>query len=321
MLKYLKHLFLENQIMIVLLAMVLGLLIPEPLQPLKAFSTQFLIIVFFTSSLRLSFGEIRDYARDLKLLAASNLFMLVVLPFALYMPVAFAASVFNDAWLKDWALALLIIGAMPTGMTIALIADFMGGVTSLALVMTATTSLLAPVFIPLVFKVAIGQFVPIPILSMFWSLTLTIVAPFLLAMLVKEKAPRFTKRWSEWFRGTSVLAFGLLIAGIVADSAGPNLINWTKGDLIMATYAMIWLGALTWAAYKLVSWRARAERITVALCMVYLNNTLALFIAGRFFPDANVMPKLILLLVSVNALLPPIRWEARRLIKKTPLPS
>lgn len=311
---YLKHLFLENQILIVLLAMVLGLVIPEPFRPLKAYSTQLLIVVFFASSLRLSLDEIRGYARDKKLMAAANGFMLLVLPLALYMPAAGLARLLDLPWLADWALALLIFGAVPTGMTIALIADFIGGVTSLALVLTATTSLLAPFTIPFIFKISIGQSIAIPIIPMFWSLALTIVAPFSLAMLVKRGAPRFVKRWNETFRGLSVLAFGLLIAGIVADTGGSDLLHWTWHDAIVLVGATVWLGALTWGIYRAIVWRTSSERLTVALCMVYMNNTLALFIAGRFFPETNAIPKLLLLLLAANILLFPIKQEAKHLM-------
>lgn len=310
----LKHIFLENQILIVLLAMVLGILIPEPFRPLKTYSTQLLIVVFFASSLRLSLDEIRNYMRDSKLMIAANAFMLFVLPLALYMPTASLGRWLNIPWLSDWALALLIFGAVPTGMTIALIADFIGGVTSLALVITATTSLLAPFTIPLLFKITIGQFVPIPIIPMFWSLALTIVAPFSFAMLVKRGAPRFVKRHSELFRGLSVLAFGLLIAGIVADTGGSNLLKWSWYDGVVLVFATIWLGALTWGLYRALSWRTSSERLTVALCMIYMNNTLALFIAGRFFPDTNTIPKLLLLLLAANILLFPIKQEAKHLM-------
>lgn len=310
----LKHLLLENQILIVLLAMILGLVVPEPFRPLKAFSTQLLILVFFTSSLRLSIDEIRGYARDSRLMLWANVFMLFILPLALYMPVAALGHFFHLPWLNDWALALLIFGSVPTGMTIALIADFIGGVTSLALVITATTSLLAPLTIPLVFKLTIGQFVPIPIVPMFWSLALTIVAPFALAMLVKKGAPRFIKRRSEWFRGVSVLAFGLLIAGIVADTGGSNLLRWSWHDGIVLIFATIWLGALTWGMYRALTWRTSSERLTVALCMIYMNNTLALFIASRFFPETNAIPKLLLLLLATNILLFPIKQEAKHLM-------
>lgn len=310
----LKHVLLENQIIVVLLAMVLGVVIPEPFRPLKHYSTQLLILVFFASSLRLSVEEIASYARDSKLMLWVNAFMLGILPLALYMPAAGLIKLFGATWLEPWALALLIFGAVPTGMTIALIADFIGGVTSLALVITATTSLLAPLTIPLIFKITIGQFVPIPIVSMFWSLALTIVAPFTLAMFVKKSAPKFVKRWSEWFRGISILAFGLLIAGIVADTGGASLSHWEWRDAVVLVVAMLWMGALTWGLYRLLKWRTASERLTVALCMIYMNNTLALFIANRFFPNSGTLPKLLLLLLAANILLFPIKQEAKKLM-------
>lgn len=310
----LKHVLLENQIIIVLLAMVLGLLFPDTFQPLKAFSTQLLIVVFFASSIRLSIEEVTSYVRDKKLMLWANVFMLGILPLALYAPVAMIGHFFQVDWLEPWALALLIFGAVPTGMTIALIADFIGGVTSLALVITTTTSLLAPLTIPFIFKLTIGQYVPIPVVSMFWSLALTIIAPFFMAMLVKKSAPRFVNRWSEWLRGVSVIAFGLLIAGIVAETGGASLLRWEWRDAVVLLFAIGWMGALTWGLYRLLYWRTGSERLTVALCMIYMNNTLALFIANRFFPESGALPKLLLLLLAANILLFPIKREAKKLM-------
>lgn len=310
--RQLRHVLFENQIMIVFLALILGLVVPEPFKPLNAYSTQLLIIVFFASSLRLSWQEIRRYVHDWRLIGLAVFFMLIVLPLALFAPLGTLGRFTGSQDLETWALALLILGAMPTGMTIALIADFMGGVTSLALVITAATSLLAPLTVPIVFKIAIGRIVPIPILSMFWSLCLTIVIPFVLAMISKRAAPRFVTRYGEVFRVISVLAFGALIAGIVSDTSGDTLLHWTQNDLLIAIGSILWLGALTWVVYAIPKHHRLNERITLALSMVYLNNTLSLFIADRFFHDTNVMPKLLLLLIAVNALLPPIKWEAKR---------
>ncbi len=301
-----KHLLAENQILVVLLALILGLALPDILRPLNAFSTQLLIIVFFTSSLRLSLHELLDYAKDWKMLLLANIFMLIVLPFSLFLPFTYFST--------SWALALLILGAMPTGMTIALVADFFGGKTSLALLVTSTTSLLAPFTIPLVFKIAVGQNVPIPVLQMFWSLFLTIVIPFVFAMLVKRAVPRFVAKHDNHLRQLSVLAFGVLIAGIVADTSGDTLIALSMRDVIVISLFVIWMGALTWASYSMIPWRQPSERITIALCMVYLNNTLALFIGDRFFHDQGVVPKLIFLLVIVNVLLPPLKWVAAHII-------
>lgn len=304
-----KRLVIENQMSVVLLAFILGIVLPDVFRPLNAFSTQLLILVFFFSSLRLSLSEVVSYAKDWRMLAVSSLFMLVVLPFALFLP----ARPFG----QDWAVALLILGAMPTGMTIALVAEFFGGKTSLALVVTTVTSLLAPFSIPIVTKIALGEAVPIPILQMFWSLFLTIVAPFVLAMLMKRAAPRFVERRDAWFRNISVAAFGLLIAGIIANTtSGGAPISLTMRDVLVLVGATLWLGTLTWAAYFITPWRTRSERVTIALCMLYMNNTLALFVADKFFAHLGAVPKQILLLIVVNALLPPLKLFAAWILRK-----
>lgn len=302
----LKHLFAENQIMIVLFGIILGTIFSSTFAWLNAYTTPLLIIVFFTSSLRLSLDELKDYGKDWRMILIATVFMLVVLPFALFVPAKYLAP--------DWALPLLIMGAMPTGMTIALIADYFGGKTALALLITAATSLVAPFSIPLVFKIAIGTYVPIPMLSMFWSLFVTIVLPLVLALLVKRAVPRLVERHSGVFREISVVAFGILVTGITASSTGTNSFHISLQDVGVLIVATLGLGLLTWLSYDIVPWRKPPERMTIALCMVYLNNTLALFIADKFFRDQGALPKLIILLVVINALLPAIKYAARRVI-------
>ena len=233
--------------------------------------------------------------------------MLVILPFALFLP----ALPFS----QEWALALLIMGAMPTGMTIALVADYFGGKTSLALLITASTSLLAPFTIPLVFKIAMNTSVPIDGIRMFWSLFLTIIVPFVLAMLLKRAVPKQVKKYDGLIRTVSVICFGVLIAGIVAGSSTDTVIQISVRDLIFVGLSMAWLGVLTWVSYYLTPWRSPSDRVTIALCMVYLNNTLALFIGEQFFKAYGVVPKLLLLLLVVNALLPPIKWAAAKVTR------
>ncbi len=301
-----KKILTENQIIAILLAFILGLALPQVFKPLNDYSTQLLILVFFFSSLRLSFNEIYGYVKDWRMIALTSVYMLVVLPFAFYLP----ALPFSN----EWAVALLILGAVPTGMTIALMAEFFGGKTSLALVITTVTSLFAPFTIPLVTKIAIGHAVPIDGLRMFWSLFLTIVAPFILAMLVKRAVPKRVEAHDASFRNFSVLAFALLIAGIVANTQSGTAIIIERLDIFMMIGAMIWIAIFIWASYYIVRWRNRSERITIALCMLYLNNTLALYIGDKFFRELGVVPKQILLLIVVNALLPFIKVTADKIV-------
>lgn len=300
-----KRLFTENQVLVILLGVILGISFPSQLSFINAYSTQLLILVFFFSSLRMSLGEVVSYAKDWRMTLFASLYMLVIMPFALFSAASFLPT--------EWSVALLVLGAMPTGTTIALMAEFFGGKTSLALVITTVTSLLAPFTIPFVTKVAIGTTVEIDTVRMFFSLFLTIVAPFILGILVQRSAPEQIKKYDGFWRNISVAAFGFLITGIVADSSGAGIsITWLDGGAML--FSMAILGALTWGGYYIATWRQPSERITIALCMLYMNNTLALFIGDRFFHQLGIVPKQVLLLLVVNALLPAVKVAAQHVI-------
>ncbi|MBU1630005.1 bile acid:sodium symporter [Patescibacteria group bacterium] len=299
-----KHFLAENQIMVVLLALILGFFFPAIFKPIAPYGSWLLILIFFTSSLRLSLDELKNYAKDWKMVALTSAFMLVFLPVAMWLPPRIFAP--------DWALPFLIVGAMPTGMTIALIAEYFGGKTTLALVITAATSLLAPFSVPLVFQFLIGQTVPIPTLKLFTDLLITIVLPFIAASYVQRRAKKFVKRHDAWWRQISVIAFGVLIAAIVADTtAGSTVtIGWDEAGILIVM--LVYMSGLTWLAYKMTWWRTASEKATIALCMIYMNNTLALFIGNRYFSEQGVVPRLVIILIIVNALLPPLRMVAKR---------
>ncbi len=304
--KTLKHLVTENQIMVVFLALIAGLIFPHVFRPIASVSTELLMLIFFTSSLRLSLSELVTYAKDWRMLVLTSIFMLVFMPIAMWLPPRIFA--------EEWALPFLIVGAMPTGMTIALIADFFGGKTTLALVITAATSLLAPFSVPLIFQLLIGQSIPIPTAQLFGDLLLTIVLPFAVAAVVQRRAPAFVQRHTGVWRQISVTSFGILIAAIVADTtAGSTVVlGWDEVGILLVM--LVYMGGITWLAYAMAWWRTQSERATIALCMIYMNNTLALFIGNRYFPTHNVVPRLVIILLIVNALLPPLRWFAKRAI-------
>ncbi|MDD5726708.1 MAG: bile acid:sodium symporter [Patescibacteria group bacterium] len=297
-----RHIFAENQIMIVLIGIVAGILLPKYFRPIAPYGTYLLMLIFFTSSLRLNLKELVGYAKDWKMLTLANGFKLIFLPLAMWLPCYLFAP--------DWAMAFLIMGAMPTGMTIALIADLFGGKTSLALVITAVTSLLAPITIPLVFWLSIGRVVPIPVLTLFGNLFLTIVIPFILAAIIQRKAPKIVKKYDPVWRNVAVWTFGILIAAIVGDTTGQGPIILSARDIGLIIVMLIYIGGLTALAFLMAWWRTNAEKSTLALCMVYLNNTLALYVANRYFPSSRLMTQLVILLLVINILLPPFRWIA-----------
>ena len=302
-----RHFLADNQILLVLLALIGGIFLPTVFQPLAPYSTPMLMVIFFTSSLRLGLNEILGYARDWKMLTLSNFVKMILLPLIMWVPLAIFAP--------DWALPFLIVGAVPTGLTIALIADLFGGKVSLAMLVSAKTSLIAPLTIPIVLQIAVGQRIAIPVVSLFGSLVLTIVVPFVLAMVVKSKATKFVQKHDLLWRETSLILFALLVAGITAGTVEGSAITLGWNELGILIVMLVFMGGIAWLAYAMTAWRNPSERITIALCMVYMNNTLALYIGDQFFHEQHIVPKLLIILTAVNALLPPIKWAASRVIK------
>lgn len=296
----------DNQIILVLAGLIAGALFPSVFKPISPFATPMLMAIFFTSSLRLNISELLNYAKDLRMVVIANVVMLLFIPIAMFIPLKFFAP--------DWSLPFLIVGAMPTGLTVALIADLFGGKTSLAMLVSVTTSLLAPFTVPLVFWLMIGQSVPLPIFTLFSSLFLTIVIPFCIAMLAKRAAPSFTQKHDVAWREISLALFVLLVAASVADTVQGESLSLGWNEVGILSVMIIYMGGLAWLAYGLTGWRNAAERITLTLCMVYMNNTLALWVGGTFFKPYGVVPRLLIILAGVNALLPPIKWLARNRI-------
>ncbi len=299
---HIRHWIAENQIVAVLIGLVLGLAWPGTFAWINQYSTPLLMAVFFTSSLRLSLPALLTYAKDWRLLVIANVFMLVVIPLALFVPLQFLSP--------EWALAFLIAGVTPTGMTIALVAEFFGGTPPLALLITVTTSLLAPFTIPLLFQIAIGQSIPIPVTAMMGSLFLSIVVPFALATLIQQKIPALVARHDSHLRILSVLLFGILVTGITAGTSGTAFPTLSSLDVLTILLGVLWAGLLTRGSYNLLPWRTKGERLTVALCLVYINNTLALFIADRYFHSYGAVARVVVILLVLNLLLLPIKAAA-----------
>jgi BASS family bile acid:Na+ symporter len=309
MLEKIRHILADNQIMLVLLALLAGMIFPVAFLPFAPYTTAMLMLIFFTSSLRLEASELFAYAKDWKMLLIANISMLILMPIALWLPFA--------AFAPEWALAFLIVGAMPTGLTIALIADMFGGKQSLAMLISATTSVLAPITVPIVLSIVVGRSVDIPVLNLFGTLFLTIVVPFVLAMATKREFKPFVQKHDLFWREISLFFFALLVAAITANSIHGDAItlNWMDAGIILVLTVL--MGGIAWISAAATSWRSAGERITIALCMVYMNNTLALYIGDKFFASQHIVPKLLIILTAVNLLLPPIKFAAARILKKS----
>lgn len=293
------RLLIESYVFVLLLSLTLGLLLPQYTIQLAPYGTFFLGVIFFLSALKIDLKEVLSYLKDAKLVTAVNLVMLIGLPIAVY----YATFLIYP----DLAIAFLLLAAMPAGMTSPLLAEICGGKQSLALVLTISTSLLAPFTVPLMVKLLAGATVQVDTFAMFLSLVKVIFIPFILANLVKFfwhakiKASYFT------FKPISTVLLGLLIMGIVAKQSATILGGLNAKFLLEVAALFILFAVFHLVGYWTAWWRKRDDRVTVTICIAYTNFTLAIYLAGKFFDDPKIVIPVVLSVLPWSLLVIPFK--------------
>lgn len=289
---YLTYQLRDSYIGVLLIALLAGFLVPSLFAPWQAYSTLILQAIFFLTSLRMSLRGVWREFQEWPTLIVVSMFMLVVLPLVVYG----LAQTFNPS--LAWALFLL--AAMPVGMTSPLMAHLFGLNTPLALVLTLVTSLLAPFTFPfLAGLLSNGETINIG--HLFLTLLQVIVIPFALAQGVALLAPSVVRLTARLHKGVSLALVGLLIAAIAASYQQAFLTRLLTIEyfLGLAVLTLFFL-AVHLAGYWLAWWRNERDRLTIVLCVVYMNFTLAIYIAERFFANPDIVFYTILAIIPWN---------------------
>jgi len=273
----------HSYLFIALLAICLGIFLPEIFREFSKYSTVFLGIIFFLSSLKIDISSLKMEIKDWKIVLLVCFFVLFATPVLVYF-----------VTLKLYApvtIAFLLLASMPAGMTSPLLSEFIRGRQSLALVLTMVTSLLAPFTVPFMIKLLAGHSVTVDFWAMVKLLSLVIYLPFALAQVVKFFNRQIIDRTSVYFKSVSMILLGFLIAGVIAKQSDFIIDGIRRGgDLVYYLLALVILFiTLHVLGYFLAFWRNVEDRITITICVTYMNFTLAIELANKFFPEANVL--------------------------------
>jgi predicted Na+-dependent transporter len=231
---------------------------------------------------------------------------LVIIPFLIMIPLAIFAP--------QWSLPFLIAATMPTGLTAPPLVAILGGSTSLALVISATTAALAPFTIPLVLKVLIGHDVHVNTIGMMIQIADAVLFPLLLAGITQYFVGKNRiEKAAIPIRSISLIAFMLVVASITSAAAvsashgGQPITSIGLDGLLIATLMVFfWIGVSLLAAV-FISWRDAKSRATFTFCLIYMNYTLAIWVGDMFFRELEIAPKLIAIVILVIGLVPAFR--------------
>lgn len=263
-------------------------------------------ILFFTC-LRIPFGEVVNGLHDIRMLCQAAVMTLLKL-------LCFPALAGALTWLlaPAWVPGVVLVCAMPAGLSSVMLTDLHQGNRVLALFLIILTSLACSLSVPLAMTLAHpgGSAGTAAMAGQTLYILMMLLIPFTAAHVLRAAFPQLVARGHLWWGPCSVLSLVILI---LVSTAG-NQAAWRGWDLSRFLLPIGLVSAATAMALGVVLWLRRfysPGAITAFACAVlYMNNGLAVAYASRFHPgEAEViLPCFLMQLPMVAAVVLWGRW-------------
>lgn len=257
-----------------IIAMVAGLLAPAFGRPLNFLVIPFLMIVLFLTYLKTDFKDIISHIKKPVFLTYILLMFLLVIPAVVFGIFKFIST--------ELAIGFLLLCSMPAGVASPVFANIVKGNTSLAIVITLISHLIAPFTVPLLFFIFTQKILPIDLVSLSKTLLLLAFIPFISAQILKKTKPKFIEETKPWYGFINIFFISLLVYTIFAIQANEIFKNPVSIFLnILWAYALFML--LHVGGYLVAFWRNKEDKIALSVSKTYMNTSLALGLSLAFF--------------------------------------
>lgn len=207
----------------------------------------------------------------------------------------------------ELAVGIMILAACPGGATSNLISHISKGDTALSITLTAISSLVAVITIPLIVNFALsyfmeqGTYVPLPIFKTILQVLAITVIPVSIGMFIHLKAKSFADKMDKPVKILSaVLLFLIIAAAILKEKANFMDFFAQAGPVSLAlNLGTLALGFVTARLFVL----NKAQSITISIESGMQNGTLGIAIAATLLknPAMTVPPAIYSLIMFMTA--------------------
>lgn len=278
-----------------------------------------LILAFIMFSLGLGLRK-ADFTRVLKFPMAFGVGLfnqVVLLPL-----VAFGlAHVFRLS--PEFAVGLMILALCPGGVTSNVLAKLAGGNPSLSISLTAVTSLLSIVTVPLLVAFSVGHFMgddvpPVDVTKLGVTMFLITALPVALGMVLTAKFPALVEKFSQGVSRVALMLFVLIIFGALAKNweVFSNNVGTLGPAAILLNVALLVAGLVTAKSIRL----DRRDATTISIESGVQNGTLAIAVGsiaagvggvgGEVLPPAT-LPAVVYSITMYLVCVPFVLWRRR----------
>ena len=262
-------------LIVVFSAMGTGIGLPEFGRIFTPYPLYFMIIVLFFSFLKINFlqvfADVRERAVILFVLCLLKLFIIPIVLFFL-----------TQALWPEYAVPVLLLSGISTGVVAPFISTLLEASTLLVMMMVVVSSLLAPLSLPALVSLFVGQTIEISFLAMVKVLAMVVFLPAVAVILLRHLYPSSLEKLERVQSPVSLSMFACINLGVFAKYSSFFLKSPTVvGKTILVAFV---LSVIYHTVGFLVTWeKKREDRLAGAISFAYMNNVLVVVFSSQFF--------------------------------------
>jgi len=230
-------------------------------------------------------------------------FYMLAIPLCFYL----ATRIFD----AELAVGILLLTAMPAGVSAPVLTDIARGNISLSMSLTIVSQLLAPFTVPLLFWIVDINSLTISKLLILKDIAILVFVPMIISQIVKRYLPLTIKKTQHLF--TSANVFLLFSFVYIAISSQRNVILENPAGLIwkIAVLYLVFI-LLHIIGYMICPSENKENRIAITIGSAYMNNGMAIVLAVSYFKP-EILVLMVLSEIPWNTLLAPFKKVVRLL--------
>jgi bile acid:Na+ symporter, BASS family len=297
--------FIEKYFWLFLISgILLGLWNPLPFRTFPAFLPKTLLsLMLFSVFLKIDTLQILENIKNYKLMIYISLVYMIIIPLFFF----FSVSIFNT----DLAIGILLLTAMPAGVSAPALTDIVKGNIPLSMSLTIVTQMISPFTVPLLFWLINIHGHSVDKLLMLKDMAIIVFLPMIISQLIKKYFPLTIKRTQHLFTSLNVLLLFSFVYLAISSQRNYILEN-PSGMVWKIVFLFLVFILLHLIGYMICFKQNKENRIAVAIGAAYMNNGMAIVLATSYFKP-EVLVLMVLSELPWNTLLGPFKKVLNKL--------
>lgn len=284
-------------------AILLGFIFPQPLMQFEGQVLYIIMSILFLIFLKVDLSEVIHFIKRPILLLhilSLNLIFIPLITFFIFKPLD-----------PELTMGLLLLAALPSGVSSAAFTDIMEGHTSLSLTIILFSTLIAPITIPALFLLLYKTDLALNYWDLTQNLLLILFIPLIASQLCKGLIKPVVEKGKIYFNAIVIALLSCMIMVTIAIKAEYIMANFSEIAYILGIlYAAFFIFQLL--SYFGVFWLKKGEKVAVSNSKTIMNNILGIVLALAFFSE-KVELIVILSLIPWNTMIIVFHWYKRYL--------